>query len=176
MEEIKIMDASFVGNKALGIISNLPNLKVLELHKLGNLKDKSSHYREEEPEKDPIDVNSFFRLLNTNKLRVLSIIDSPIITAETIKRLSSNNGCPKLEKLIFEKCPNLKIKDDILKNIVENCPCLIKMQLNWQMILGISNQLWDELSQKIRISITIGKGILSCEDFVKNKKVIIGTT
>ena len=101
MEQIKIMDASFIGNKALDIISNLPNLKVLELHKLGNLKDKSSHYREE-PEKDPIDVNSFFRLLNTNKLRVLSIIDSPIITAETIKRLSSYNGCPKLENLFLK--------------------------------------------------------------------------
>ena len=175
MEQIKIMDASFIGNKALDIILNLPNLKVLELHKLGNLKDKSPHYREE-PEKDPIDVNSFFRLLNTNKLRVLSIIDSPIITAETIKRLSSNNGCPKLEKLIFEKCPNLKIKDDILKNFVANFPCLITLQLHWQMILGISYQLWDELSQKIRISITIGKSILSCEDFVINEKFIIGTT
>ena len=175
IEEIRIQDASFVTNEDLDTLSHLPKLQKLELVKLGylDMDDLSSgQYERTMEEKKPLELSMFFENLNTDNLKFLSISQCEIITEDNIKTLSEN-GCPKLVKLVFEKCPNLKLQEKTLKNLVENSPQMQSVQFHWKMITQISDKFWNELSKKIIIFISMGESCLSIKDFVNNKKGII---
>ena len=175
VEEIKIQDASFVTNEDLDTLSHLPKLQKLELVKLGYLglsELSSSEYKRIMEEKKPLDLCLFFKNLNTDCLKFLSISQCEIITEDNIITLSEN-GCPKLVKLVIEKCQNLRLKEKTLKNLVENCPQIQSVQFHWKMITQISDKFWNVLSKKIIIFISMGESCLSIKDFVNNKKGII---
>ena len=101
MESVRILEAQFLSDYGLDIISQLPKLQTLELGKLKNF-EGISKYEYKHLMETPIDLNKFFGQMNTDNLCTLKFFDSPIVTEENFKALSVN-GCPKLEKLILEK-------------------------------------------------------------------------
>ena len=118
-------------------------------------------------------MNAFFKKLNTDSLTYLSISKSDIITEENIKSLSKN-GCPKLEKLVLEKCLNLILKEDTLKTLLEKCSQIKTLQFHWKMVTQISDKFWSQLSKSISIYISMGTSCLPIENFVRNKKGFLG--
>ena len=168
IEEIGILDASFVTNEDLDTLSHLPTLQKLELGKLGHLEMRELSMNE----KKSLNLNLFFQTLNTDNLKLLSISQCELITEENVITLSEN-GCPKLERLVLEKCPNLKVKENTLKTLVEKCPQIQSMQFHWKIITQISDLFWNEVNKTINIVISMGDNYLSIEDFVRNKKGII---
>ena len=175
IESVRILEAHFLSNYGLDIISQLPKLQTLELGRLKNFEGLSDHYSKKYKKlsEAPIDLNKFFGQMNTECLRFLKVFDSPVVTEDNVQALS-DNGCPKLEKLILEKCPNLTMNDKTLRSLVKSCPRLQNLQFHWKMISEISTQLWNEVSKKIRIQVTISNNILSIEDFIKSKEGMIG--
>ena len=118
-------------------------------------------------------MDAFFKKLNTDSLTYLSISKSDIITEENIKSLSKN-GCPKLEKLVLEKCLNLILKEDTLKTLLEKCSQIKTLQFHWKMVTQISDKFWSQLSKSISIYISMGTSCLPIENFVRNKKGFLG--
>ena len=176
IEDVKIFNAKFVTNDDLSIISNLPKLQTLELVKLGRLEMNelsNKRYKEIVEKKKLLDLNAFFRKLNTDNLQYLSILECEVITEDNVKTLFTN-GCPELKKLVFEKCPNLTLKAKTLKILVKNCPKIQTLKFHWRIIANIPVKHWRELSKSIFIFISMGKNCLSIDDFVNNKKGIFG--
>ena len=168
LEEIRILDASFLLDKSLDIISKLPKLKILQLENLGNLTNWELDYygmKSYTLQEKPQNIGLLFRKLETYELKLLSISQCEIIKEEDIETLATK-GCPKLEKLVLDKCPNLKIKDSTLKTLIKNCPSLQSLQLHWRMIKEISTNVWNELKKQVIIYITLGKSRIAIEDFV----------
>ena len=181
LEELKILDASFLLDEGMRIISNLPKLKRLDLTNLGNLtynendkimelSDAPSRIerRDEFLQVKPKSIDVLFSKLNTHKLKFLSITYCDIITDEDIETLAKKD-CPKLEQLVLDRCPNLKLKNCTLKNLIKNCPSLQSIQLHWRMITDISTNLWNELRKRVNIHITLGKSCMAIEEFVVTK-------
>ena len=176
IEEVKLLDASFISNDVLDTLSHLPTLQKLELVNLGNLSiDKLDDFSYKNVMKDrkTLKMNAFFKKLNTDSLTYLSISKSDIITEENIKSLSKN-GCPKLEKLVLEKCLNLILKEDTLKTLLEKCSQIKTLQFHWKMVTQISDKFWSQLSKGISIYISMGTSCLPIENFVRNKKGFLG--
>ena len=176
IEEVKLLNAKFVTNNDLNAISLMSKLQKLEFVKLGRLDmgQLSKHGYKEILEKNKLlDLSTFFKKLNTDSLQYLSISQCEVITEDNVKTLFTN-GCPELKKLVFEKCPNLTLKENTLKILVKNCPKIQTLKFHWRIIANIPVKHWRELSKSIFIFISMGKNCLSIDDFVNNKKGIFG--
>ena len=154
LEEIKILNASFVTDYGLGIIARLPNLKTLELVKLVN---------------DQLcDLKSFFSNLSMTKLQSLTILWS---NEDDIMCLN----LPTLRNLKIENCPNLVLTDKSLKRIVESCSNLMKITLHWKIIANISNRCFHSIismSRKMYFYVAMGESTITIEDFVRSRPKI----
>ena len=134
LEVLEILDATYITNTTLTMISKLPNLKQLSFGKLGP---------------DATELDNFFKQINSEKLEYLYIDGSEILTEEILQTLFDRT-LPNLEAIWFSNCPNLKIQESTLKNL-KKCPKLGRVGFEWSNLSGVSTQFLREFNEQISV-------------------------
>ena len=114
----------FLSKKDLLAISKLENLKHLELCDI-----QEDHW--------PTDLASedYRLLLNLKKLEYLSLYCDDLLDKTSIQKLIKGGGFPKLEKMYLWLNRKLHLNRQILEKLMDVCPSLKELSLNWLKII-----------------------------------------
>ena len=169
LEELEVPGVD-LGKLGLKVIAEMNPLKKLQIRKL-------SEPLRRLPKGTIIDVEAirnvddFFINLKLECLTDLEILCSKSTTNSIFKILINREGCPKLQRICFIRCPNLKINYLELRQFVKSCPNLEYFYIDASSVSEISSQLLQEIDQKITLKVSgeDDDGWLSIDEHIKQR-------
>ena len=150
LQHLEVRDASLFTNEFLNAISELPNLRDLDLRKLGPKLSK---------------INTLFLQMDLKNMEKIHLQGSPVVTDELLKAIALRMP-PKLYNLSITGSKNLEVQKSTLKSLMD-CPSLKIVGFEWSNLNGVSNSFLREFNEEICLYLLVNDEWVKLNKYIK---------